>query len=87
MTRHGFLKFGSVIVFLAALTAIFTLCGALIRHERAESERRTQAEVQQFATQLQAGVMGAFEPLSRLGAWWILQGKPDDPEDWHSDAQ
>ncbi|HXB68780.1 MAG TPA: ATP-binding protein [Candidatus Acidoferrales bacterium] len=87
MTRRAILKSASVVIILAALAAILTMCSALVQRERAESERRAQAEVRQIATQLQIGVMGALEPLARLGTWWLSQGKPLVSEDWRSDAQ
>lgn len=87
MTRQGFLQATSVIIILATLFATLTLCVTLVQRERAEVERRTQAQAQHIATQLQIGMMGAFGPLARLGSWWLSQGKPFDPEDWRSDAQ
>jgi signal transduction histidine kinase/sensor domain CHASE-containing protein len=87
MTRKGFLQATSVIIILATLVATLTLGVMLVRLERAELERRTQAQAQQIATQLQIGMVGAVEPLGRLGGWWLSQGKPFDPEDWRSDAQ
>jgi signal transduction histidine kinase/sensor domain CHASE-containing protein len=87
MTSQGFLKSTSVIIILATLVATLTLSGMLVRRERAELERRTTAQAQHIATQLQIGMMGAFEPLGRLGSWWLSQGKPFDPEDWRTDAQ
>ena len=87
MTRQSFLQATSVIIILATLFAMFTLCGMLVQRERAELERRTQAEAQQVATHLQTGMKGAIEPLARLGTWWLSQGKPLDREDWRNDAQ
>src|SRR5450432_1894032 len=87
MTRQGFFQAASAIIIVTTLFATFTLCGSLVQRERAELERRTQAEAQQIATHLQVGMMGALEPLARLGAWWLSQGKPFDREDWHNDAQ
>jgi signal transduction histidine kinase len=87
MARLGFLQAVSIIIILATLYATLTLCGRLVQGERAELERRTRAQTQQIATQLQVGMMSAVEPLARLGSWWLSQGKPFDPEDWRSDAQ
>ena len=87
MIRQRFLQATSVIIILAALFATLSLGGLLVRRERAELQRRTQAQAQLIATQLHIGMKNAFEPLTRLGSWWLSQGKPDDPEDWQSDAQ
>jgi signal transduction histidine kinase len=87
MSRQGFLQAASVIIILATLFATFTLCGSLVQRERAELERRTQAEARQIATQVRIGMMAAFEPLALLGTWWLSQGKPFVPEDWRDDAQ
>jgi len=88
MTRQGFLRAASGIIILATLFATLTLFGMLVQRERAELERRTQAEAQQIATHLRIGMMSAPEPpLSHLGTWWLSQGKPLDQEDWRNDAQ
>jgi signal transduction histidine kinase len=88
MTRQGFLKAASVIIILATLFATLTLFGMLVQRERAELERRTQAEAQQIATHLQIGMMSALAPpLAHLGTWWLSQGKPLDREGWRNDAQ
>ena len=29
----------------------------------------------------------AFDPLHRIALWWLLQGRPLTPDDWHDDAQ
>jgi signal transduction histidine kinase len=31
-------------------------------------------------------VLQAFDPLPRIGEWWLLQGRPLAPEDWDADA-
>jgi signal transduction histidine kinase len=87
MTRHDLLQGASAVIILAGLFATLTLCGSLVQRERAELERRTQAEAQQIATHLQDGMTGALEPLAHLGTWWLSQGKPFDREDWRNDAQ
>src|SRR5450432_243719 len=86
-TRQGVLQFASIIIILATLFATFTLCSSLVQRERAELERRTQAEAQQIATHLRIGMTAALEPLAHLGTWWLSQGKPFDLEDWRNDAQ
>jgi signal transduction histidine kinase len=87
LTRHDVIEGASALIILAGLFATLTLCGNLVKRERAELERRTQAEAQQIATHLQIGMMGAIEPLAHLGNWWLSQGKPFDREDWRNDAQ
>jgi signal transduction histidine kinase len=88
MTRQDVLRGTSAVIILAGLFATLTLCGSLVKRERAELERRTQAEAQQIATHLEIGMMAALEPpLTHLGTWWLSQGKPFDREDWRNDAQ
>ena len=87
MTRHDIVQGASAIIILAGMFATLTLCASLVKRERDELERRTQAEAQQIATHLQAGMTRAIEPLAHLGTWWLSQGKPFDREDWHNDAQ
>jgi signal transduction histidine kinase len=87
VTRHDVVQGASAVIILAGLFATLTLCGSLVKRERAELERRTQAEARQIATHLQIGMMGAIEPLAHLGNWWLSQGKPFDREDWRNDAQ
>ena len=36
---------------------------------------------------VKVGLLQAFEPLQRIGAWWLLQGRPLAPEDWENDAK
>ena len=47
----------------------------------------TDAEARHVAGQLKAGLNQAFDPLQRVAAWWLLQGRPLAPEDWENDAQ
>src|SRR5471032_915116 len=87
MTRHDIVQGASAIIILAGMFATLTLCASLVKRERDELERRTQAEAQQIATHLRIGMTAALEPLAHLGTWWLSQGKPFDREDWRNDAQ
>jgi len=53
----------------------------------AEARARADAEARHVAAQLRVGVVQAVEPLQRIAAWWLLQGRPLEPEDWANDAQ
>jgi signal transduction histidine kinase len=45
------------------------------------------AEARHVAGQLKVGLNQAFDPLQRIAAWWLIQGRPMAPEDWENDAQ
>ncbi|MGO9256947.1 MAG: ATP-binding protein [Bryobacteraceae bacterium] len=47
----------------------------------------TDAEARHVAGQLRVGLNQAFDPLQRIAAWWLLEGRPLAPEDWETDAQ
>jgi signal transduction histidine kinase len=55
--------------------------------DTAEIRSRTGAEARHVAAQLRVGLLQAFEPLQRIAAWWLLQGRPLAPEDWENDAK
>jgi len=69
------------------LVASFLLANALVRRDLAQQEARATAEAKHVASQLRAGALTAFEPLQRIAAWWLLEGRPLAPEDWESDSQ
>ena len=68
-----------------ALTVLIS--DVLFQRELVEVRRRTEAEANHVASQLKAGVLQALDPLQRMSAWWLLQGRPLTPEDWETDAQ
>jgi PAS domain S-box-containing protein len=74
-------------VALCGLACTLQLCDVLVARERAQLRRRTEAEAKHVAGQLQTGLLQRFDPLHRLGAWWLSQGRPLAPEDWRNDAQ
>lgn len=86
MGRDSFLRVASIVLTAFALSGTLILTNRLIKVEREELERRTDLESQHIAAQLQLGALGNIEPLERLGAWWVSQGRPMGPEDWGTDA-
>lgn len=87
MRKQRIFRLVSIGVLLCGVVSTFIVCEVLVKRERAELERRTEEETKHIAAQLQTGILSSLEPLRRIGAWWISQGKPLDPEDWASDAQ
>ena len=86
MRRENLPRVASLVLTAFALSGTLILIDRLIKDERAELERRTNIESQFIATQVQLGVLNHVEPLERLGAWWVSQGRPMGPEDWGTDA-
>ena len=84
---HRLFQAASAAVTLAGLVAAGSLCGNLIKRESEELQRTSQAEASQIASRMHAGMAAAFEPIEGLGLWWLSQGKPEDREDWHTDAR
>ena len=87
MRRPAVFPVLSAIVLLSGLAAAILLCNKLVRLERAEFARRTEAQAQHIASQFESGIVALVEPLEHLGAWWISQSKPLDQSDWNSDAR
>lgn len=86
-SRRVIFGIASGVIMTVGLIATFALCGKLIHVEQAELRSTTAARARSIALQVQSGVLGAIEPLDRLGRWWITQGKPADAEDWATDGQ
>src|SRR5436190_87593 len=80
----NFLPFG---VALIGLVGTLALCHLVVARERAQLQRRTEAEAKHVAGQIQSGVLQRFDPLHRLGVWWLSQGRPLATRDWQTDAQ
>jgi signal transduction histidine kinase len=74
---------------IAFVSLVATVWGARLvaSRDKAQVRARTDAEARHVAAQLTVGLRQAFEPLQRIGAWWILQGRPLAPEDWENDAK
>ncbi len=72
---------------IAGLLAALMLCNLLVRRELTELSERTRAEAKHVGAQVRVGVLEAFDPLQRIAAWWLSQGRPLAPEDWETDAQ
>jgi signal transduction histidine kinase len=71
----------------STLAASLFFADALVRNELAQLQARSDAEAKHVASQVRVGVQRAFDPLQRIAAWWLLEGRPLAPEDWDSDAQ
>jgi signal transduction histidine kinase len=73
--------------------AFFSLAATVVASrwvaDREDAEIRTNAEseARHVAAQLSVGLSQAFDPLHRVAAWWLLQGRPLAAEDWNNDAQ
>lgn len=72
---------------LCGLISTIFLADVLTQREMAQVQERTHAEAKHVAAQLRTGVLEAFDPLRRIAAWWLLEGRPLAPEDWDTDAQ
>src|SRR5689334_18927000 len=55
--------------------------------QTAQLRARSDSEARHVAAQLKVGILQTIEPLHRVAAWWLLQGRPLAPEDWQSDAE
>ncbi len=80
----------SCLPFLVALGGLITtlvFADALVKRELQQLRRRTAAESKHVAAQIGVGLRQSFEPLRRIAAWWLLQGRPLTPDDWDTDAQ
>jgi signal transduction histidine kinase/sensor domain CHASE-containing protein len=66
-----------------------TLAGArfVARRDSNDVRLHTDAEARHVAAQVKVGLSQAFDPLQKIGAWWLLQGRPLAPEDWDEDAK
>jgi len=73
-------------LFLCGVLATILLQNVLTERDRDQLEARTEAEARHVSAQVRVGILQAFDPLSRIGEWWLLQGRPLTPEDWESDA-
>src|SRR5579863_847247 len=87
MRRFFVLRVVSGVILLSGLVAALVLCKRVIAREREELRTTTEAHARRIATQVQSGILGAVEPLKRLGQWWLTQGKPAEREDWDTDGQ
>jgi two-component system cell cycle sensor histidine kinase/response regulator CckA len=73
--------------------AAFALCGAialergLVSRERQQLLNQTDEEARYVAAQLRSSVLQTMDVLSRIGNWWLTQGRPEAAEDWETDAQ
>ena len=87
MRRFIALQVVSALVLLSGLVAAVLLCAKVIDLEQAELRSEAEAHGQRIASQIEAGIIAAIEPLERLGQWWLSQGKPAAAEDWATDGQ
>jgi PAS domain S-box-containing protein len=58
-----------------------------MQREQSQWQHRTDAETTHIAEQLRTALNARFGSLRRVGAWWQLQGRPLDPEDWQTDLR
>jgi signal transduction histidine kinase len=72
---------------VCGLAATLVLSDVLVRRDLAQLQARTEAEAKHVASQVRVGTLQAFDPLRRIGAWWLSQGRPLAPEDWDADAR
>jgi PAS domain S-box-containing protein len=63
------------------------LSRVLMEREKAQWQHRTDAETVHIAEQLHTGLLERVSPLRGVGAWWQLQGRPLDSEDWQTDLR
>jgi signal transduction histidine kinase len=81
--------FGIVPTGVAFCGLIVTIVAAqmVALQETARTSIRSSAEARHVAAQLKVGLLQAVEPLSRIAAWWLVEGRPTAPDDWQSDAE
>jgi signal transduction histidine kinase len=89
-TLSTFGYFGGVAPALVALCGLAAAVGGakwVAERDAAEIETDTAAEARHVAAQLSVGLSQAFDPLHRIALWWLMQGRPFSPDDWHDDDQ
>ncbi|PWU08835.1 MAG: hypothetical protein C5B51_07150 [Terriglobia bacterium] len=84
---RGLRSFWPFAIAVCGLIATLLFADALVKRDLTQLQSRTQAESRHVAAQVRAGILQEFEPLRRMAAWWLLQGRPLTPDDWQSDAQ
>src|SRR5689334_8916732 len=70
----------------AGLLATLYLCMTLIRTEKAEWRQRRADDTEHIAEQFKSGIVAAIDPLTKAGAWWLIQDSPADHAEWQSDT-
>jgi signal transduction histidine kinase len=82
-----FFRIAPLGVAFCGLSLTVLISDVLLQRELLQVRARTEAEAKHVASQLKLGVLQSIDPLQRMSAWWLLQGRPMAPEDWETDAQ
>jgi signal transduction histidine kinase len=72
---------------VCGLVVTVTAAHIVTKREEAQARDHAEAEARHVSAQLRVGLAQAFEPLHRIAAWWLLQGRPTQPQDWENDAR
>ena len=74
---------------IASVSLAATEVGArfVATRDARQIQLHTDAEARHVAAQVKVELLQAFDPLQKIGAWWLSQGRPLAPEDWEDDAK